>query len=157
MHFHIDRAGMEPALTMPEEATYMRHMILAACLASLAACGQRSPEVDEERVATNRAAMETCDAGGWRDCRGGFVRYDDGRLEVIVLNGDPSPGVGVIDGDEISSGRLSSIKDDDVRLNEFVMILPSEDGAWEQAAIAHARQRTEPRAEAPAPTEDTKQ
>lgn len=119
-------------------------MILAVCVAvlTLAACGQSGPEIDMVRVTNNRQAINACDADGWRQCRGGFVQLDGGRLLVIKLDSTPTPP---LETDEITTGMLTELLTDENYLNSITLILPVDEGAWSQAAIAHARQRTEPR------------
>lgn len=123
-------------------------MFLAACvgIVMLAACNQNNePEIDVVRVTNNRQAINACDADGWRQCRGGFVQYDDGRLLVIKLDGALTPAAGTLGPDEITSGMLTARLNQEQFLNSVTLILPVDEGAWSQAAIAHARQRTEPR------------
>ena len=134
----------------------MRMLFLAAvfALGMASACSPQGPQVDEERVAANRAAIANCQTASWEPCRGGFVRFDDNRVQVIRLDPAAAPEPGTAGADEITTGFLNASVGDDVFLNGFVIILPDDEGAWSEAAVAHARQQTVQRTVTETPAEE---
>lgn len=117
-----------------------RNIVVLVFAVLLEACGQAIPVVDQAAVAVNNDQLKRCVADT-KACEGAFIKAPpDGIL--MVTRGDGSNAFRRIDIERIV-GKMVEPKQPTLPTQVEWVVLPS-DPAWDQVAIAYARQFVKP-------------